>query len=266
MGISPNNTTKACAAGVVLAVLGACSSSSGVSVDTVSRDAQSDLGVIPATLEIDYDEVADQITITDGANTRIADRITNLDTTGFSGYANLDVGPVYLNLGETSSGSGSAGAGSSPDGTTPAFSGSIFERSGDTVMPTSGTANYTGNYVAWMSTQTNFDAIYLIVGASSFDVDFVTGLIDGMITDRNDSYRPFITLADLKLEEVTFSDGAFFGTTSGGAYNDGVSTVSAGEYGGLFTGNTGQEIVGGIQVLHVNNGLALIESGAFIAE
>ena len=73
-------------------------------------------------------------------------------------------------------------------------------------------------------------------------------------------------LGDVQLESASIVDGGFSGTTSGGAAAMGGFTVSPGEYGGLLTGADGQEVVGGVQLLHSDGTDNYIETGAFVAE
>lgn len=263
METSKHSTNKAYAAGVVLTVLGACSS--GSAVETTSRAAESAIGIIPETLELEYDEVADVVTITHGVASRTIARLSDLDTPGFFAYGNRSDGFTYVTFGETSSGSGLAAAGASSTSAAISFAGSVFERVGDTDMPTSGSSNYTGAYTGLFASDPDLVGILLIAGDASIDADFSTALINGSITNRRDLTGP-VTFADIQLEAASIVDGAFTGTTSGGAADEEGSTVSPGEYGGLFTGATGQEVVGGVQLSHDIDGTRFIESGAFIAE
>jgi hypothetical protein len=145
------------------------------------------------------------------------------------------------------------------------FAGSFFERQGDTLVPTSGSANYTGDYVAWIADDGTYFGRFLITGDASMDVDFESASIEGTITNRVDHFNASNTLGDVEFETTSIVDGGFAGTTSGGAFDTAGATASAGEYGGLLTGSDGQEVVGGVQILHENAG-SLIETGAFIAE
>ncbi len=251
-----------CASLAVLAFAG-CSSSSPEDFGA----AEVSLGSVPSLLEIDYDDTANTITLTDGTITTVLPvrPAAFYDTPGFFGYYQGSGGPSYASRGETSTGSGYAISVISAD-TASNVAGAVFGRLGDTTMPTSGTAQYTGDYVAWVATSSDNVGQYLIYGDATLDVDFDSAMVDGLITNRTDNFSAGNPLNDLTFETTSISDGGFTGTTSGGAFALAGWTAAAGEYGGVFTGADGQEIAGGVQVTHVRSGTALVEAGAFIVE
>jgi hypothetical protein len=75
------------------------------------------------------------------------------------------------------------------------------------------------------------------------------------------------------LSPTQISDGAFSGTTTGGALQERFfdtsivagTTTTQGSHAGLFTGSDGQEIVGGITIPHLREGRPLTEKGIFVA-
>lgn len=230
-------------------------------------------GVVSDDISVEYDDVSDTILVTSSAPPISAARViaapgmielvrnTGLDTGDFSGYEN----PTYSTVGhfaQTSTGDGYAGIVISQY--FGGIAGGEFGRLGDTALPASGSANYTGSYAGWFSG----DGVYLPTNRLGGDValmaDFDSNQISGAITNRTIEDSPF-ELEDLTLNAANISGGEFSGTTSGGVHTYPGATVSNGAYSGMFTGADGQEIVGGVTMEHDFDGVYL-EVGAFVVE
>ena len=101
---------------------------------------------MPDAVVVSYDAMTDTISITDDDITDTLEANTLLDTQGFTGYRDSFFAS-FASRAETSSGNGVVTVVVSQDS---AFgvSGTFLERTGETTIPTTGTANFTGNYLS----------------------------------------------------------------------------------------------------------------------
>lgn len=152
--------------------------------------------------------------------------------------------------------------------------GIYFQRVGQTVLPTSGTATFNGDYIATVDANS---AILDISGDATLTADFAASTISGQITNRQDWYRNIVpltrggsTIDDVTLQETAITGtGTFAGTATGGDFNQGTSTSisTSGSYAGVIGGATGDEVAGGLVIEHDNTNALfdMTEIGAFVA-
>ena len=156
-------------------------------------------------------------------------------------------------------------------------SGVFYERIGETDLPTTGSASFSGDYVGMLTFLNTGGTVEGVgfTGEVLVNVDFENALVDGAITDRalvtltdlmplDDS-----SVADLMLTESELeADGSFGGIPTGGEFTvDGdVSSIGpiAG-FEGLIAGTDATEAVGGVFVPHSFDGDNFVEVGAFAA-
>ena len=250
----------------VLALAGCGGSNSAASsVAPVSVGAaETSMGAVPSTVTLDFDEVTDVLTLTDGTTTVAMAADDEFDVPGFTGYYGFASSDNFGNLGETSSGSGRVATISSPDEDLE-VAGTFLERVGETLVPLTGTATHTGNYVAYVSDALTLTAVFLVTGGAELNVDFADASVDGTITDRTTVFTNE-NLADLVLQKGSIDAGAFSGTTIGGEFEGSSSRVAPGDYVGLLTGADAEEAVAGVQINHNVSGTSLVETGAFVVE
>lgn len=152
--------------------------------------------------------------------------------------------------------------------------GIFYQRIGQTVLPTKGTATFNGDYIATVDAQS---AILDILGDAELTADFSASTISGSITNRQSWARNLTppTQSSATVDDVTLqttaitATGSFAGTATGGDYNDATSTSvsTTGRYEGVIGGGTGNEVVGGVVIEHdnTNNVHDMTEFGAFVA-
>lgn len=143
-----------------------------------------------------------------------------------------------------------------------------FQRVGETQLPLTGSARYSGDYAGFTTTRR-------INGTAKLDVDFAGGTVGGRITDRLFRQRPdnvadvVNPLSDVILEVTSLrNDGSFLGKTGGGQIVNGqiLWNPATGSYAGLIGGAEGQEIVGTLTLVHrAPNGGEFEEVGGFLA-
>ncbi len=126
-----------------------------------------------------------------------------------------------------------------------------FERLTPTELPTSGTAVYSGDYAGQFSAINGFKDASYVTGSVTLEANFVNLVVNGSITDRQDSTG--VQLTDVVLEQGNIVDGEFLGTVNGGLvdapnFAKPFDTV----YEGMFVGGNGQEVVGGLTIRHEN--------------
>ncbi len=251
-----------------LLTVAGCSGGGGSDPETPSPEtvaaAQVSMGIVPSMVTVDYDEATNVLTVTDGVTTRELAARAFYDTPGFAGYYVSSTGQHYGSGAETSSGGGRVAVVTSPS-TSLSVSGAFMERTGDTVVPVTGTATYTGDYASWFVTASGLSGSRLVTGAATLNVDFADSSVDGMITDRENHFSSE-TFADIVLVEGSIVDGQFSGTTTGGGSSIAGATAAAGEYLGLLTGANAEEAVGGVHLTHTISGTDYVETGAFVVE
>lgn len=188
-------------------------------------------------------------------------RESEYDTGAFAGYVNTGQASAG-HLAQTSSGGGYAGVVISAS--LGGMAGGEFGRIGETTLPASGSAQFTGSYAGWFVGDAGYIPANHLGGDVALMADFDSNQISGAITNRTISDSPF-ELEDLMLNATEINGGEFAGTTSGGVYTYPDATVSNGKYSGMIVGADGQEIVGGVTMEHDFDGVYL-EVGAFVAD
>lgn len=139
------------------------------------------------------------------------------------------------------------------------FGGVNFQRIGNTTLPTSGVANYTGEYAGFFRNETtpNSEITRAINGDVMMTADFASNTVAANITNRQFRFvgsnvvNNSNLLADLSLPSTTISaNGEFSGTTSGGRVTTDTWDPTNGVFQGMFAGANGGEAVGGVIVNH----------------
>lgn len=151
-----------------------------------------------------------------------------------------------------------------------AFDGAEYslERIGDTILPTSGSATYTGGYSGLLADlDNNLVNLGQINGLATLTADFANASIGGEITDRvNGDGRDFDDLI-LTTTSLDMTTGAFDNTTEGGVLVGLDYDTAEGSFNGLIVGANGNEIVGGVQVIHEDTErTTILETGGFVLQ
>ena len=152
--------------------------------------------------------------------------------------------------------------------------GATFARLGNTAMPASGSANYSGQYVGILEGGPVFFARRSVTGDVAMTADFSAATVSGNITNRqsyNYNATPFNTLQDVTLNATAIDGtGAFSGTLTGGAVNGfGSSIDTSSGYSGLIGGATGNQVAGSMNLTRTYGGFSgnqIIEIGVFLGE
>lgn len=172
-------------------------------------------------------------------------------------------GVAHATRGETPSGAGAAYSAQWDD------AGLLrgFQRKTETILPTSGSAGFAGHYLGVIADASTDEYRGFVEGrvalATSFDNMTITGEIDQRV---NTSGRSFVDVAILE-SAIGRNNGLFSGVIAGGQII-GVGAVdrATGTYEGTIVGTNGNEVVGGITVLHSAGDTAVFrEVGSFIA-
>lgn len=178
---------------------------------------------------------------------------------GFRAYG--DGGAIAVR-GATESGSGSFYAVRS------SFDGIEYglERFGDTILPTTGSVTFNGGYAGVLGDVENDLAnLGQVNGTAMMTADFADGEVSGLITDRiNSNGRVFddLILLPASIDPATGSFGNF---TDGGVLTGLEYDTANGSYNGLFVGADGAEIVGGVEVIHLDSvSTTIVETGGFV--
>ena len=165
------------------------------------------------------------------------------------------------------------------------YTAATLNRTSETVLPTTGTALYQGDYAGLVSERlaagaTNFnDVDYLVTGDVELNVNFNAAILSGAITNREVSAPANgTTVLGVSTDDVTLvaspinTNGVFAGVASGGDINSsgGTNGTGAGSYTGLFVGPTGDAALGVVK-LPINTGSTYptdgaLELGAFVAD
>ncbi len=162
------------------------------------------------------------------------------------------------------------------EGAAVGYGGTSFENLTSTSLPQNGRVTYRGTYAGFLRNETvpNSDISSLITGDATLAANYTDNAIDGTISNRQSrspatnrvvTERP---LSDLILEAGTIDGaGAFSGMTSGGEIDVENWAPASGTYSGVITGPNGQELVGGVTVVHRSPfSVPFSEIGGFIAE
>jgi hypothetical protein len=164
----------------------------------------------------------------------------------------------------TASGEGTAGVGVWFDRQ---IAGSAFSRQSETELLGSGTASYTGQYGGYLVGE-SVSVVLAMAGDAAFTADFDAGVISGAISNRVGTGFGSFDFADLTLAETAIGSGAFTGDASGGQLlgSQFPASTTQGSYSGLFTGASGQEVVGGVAITHEDGVEVYKEYGAFVTQ
>jgi hypothetical protein len=141
------------------------------------------------------------------------------------------------------------------------------ERIGETTLPTSGGAIYTGTYAGVLGDASFFlEDAGLITGTAQLDANFASGTISGRISGRENGSGRAFGVVTLPASAIDATDGSFGGTTSGGLLTGLGYTGAEGTFSGLIVGANGEEAVGGLNITHTRAGAPTIsEYGVFVA-
>lgn len=133
-------------------------------------------------------------------------------------------------------------------------------RNGDTTMPVTGSANYSGLYVGSINVEHSTgesyignNSTYSIHGNVALAADFATARVSGAITERVAVDEIFgnssTALSNLDLNIGGIENGEILGSVTGDDPADPATyLMSNGVYYGMFVGAGAEEIVGGIAV------------------
>jgi len=215
------------------------------------------VGILPSGFDASLDVATDEVVFTvDGVEMA---RMSNTGDIGQFGF--YDNAVEYALFGQTNSGDGSVLVASSPSlGLDVA--GVQVNRLGDTILPSSGSATFNGQYEGNIVNNV-FSFISVSYGNAQLIANFENSSISGAITDR--IVGGGFTADDIQLLPTAItSAGAFSGTTTGGNII-GETTANNGEYVGLIVGATGNEVVGGLSITHLVGLGTSLEIGGFVA-
>jgi hypothetical protein len=139
--------------------------------------------------------------------------------------------------------------------------GTQLARIGDTLVPTYGSAIYTGSYGGIVVDGARDMSPETVSGSVQIDVDFGGGDVSGTIFDR--VYDGGTIADDVTLTHTSMTDGAFLGITSGGDLNSDGLVAGYGTYTGLIVGPDGEGIVGSVTISHSGDD-TFTEIGGFV--
>ena len=207
--------------------------------------------------------------------TTVLVRQTSMDHGRFRGalVSASGTGGIYTRRvaysGESSTGDMAASVASFPN-----RQGAVIARLGNTAMPVSGSANYSGQYVGILNGGPVFFGRSHVKGDVAMTADFSAATVSGNITNRqsyNYNPTPFNTLQDVTLNATAIDGtGAFSGTLTGGAVNGfGSSIDTSSGYSGLIGGATGNQVAGSMNLTRTYGGFSgnqIIEIGVFLGE
>lgn len=141
--------------------------------------------------------------------------------------------------------------------------GAQLTRHDPTVLPTVGSATYSGSYGAIVVNGIRDMSPKTVSGKATLQVDFKDQNVSGAITDR--IYDGVTPSQDVTLNTSSMSGGAFTGTTTGGDLNTSGLTAANGSYTGLLVGPNGEEAIGAVTIIHSNGSSTFTEQGGFVA-
>lgn len=141
------------------------------------------------------------------------------------------------------------------------------------LIPTTGSASYTGDYAGLLRSETDLSAtiLTLVKGDASVTVNFANSSVSGRISGRqalqpsNAAVLSTVQLSDVVLQNgVLDVTGAINGSVTGGQSSVGPWTGEGGNFGGQLTGPFASEAIGGVEIDYTLNGTQqLKEIGAF---
>lgn len=140
------------------------------------------------------------------------------------------------------------------------------ERIGETTLPTSGGAIYTGTYAGVLGDSVFQEDAGLITGTARLEASFAAARISGRIEGRENGSGRAFGVVTLPESAIDASDGSFGGATTGGLLTGLGYTGAQGTFSGLIVGANGEEAVGGLNITHTRSGSPTItEYGVFVA-
>lgn len=217
---------------LALAALAACTGDDNA---TTTFGATTERVNLPEGYTI-VDNTDGTFTVSDGTTSQVLPKLADAANGGSARYRPGNTTTYELFFAETSSGQGTAASLIRIVDGQPQIEGAMLQRNGETTVPTSGTATFTGHSATFFEFGTQSSE-----GNVELTANFGTSEINGAITDRirygSSGLDP---LPDITLNIGTISGGGFSGTTTGG-FNGG---TTAGTFSGLFTGPNGDELVG----------------------
>jgi hypothetical protein len=143
-----------------------------------------------------------------------------------------------------------------------------YSRGGSTELPTSGAAQFNGNYAGFTTTAR-------VNGDVQINANFTAATVNGTITNRVFRARPNnsadvtnpLSMVILNAASIR-PDGTFTATTSGGQILGGqqIWNPAVGGYAGLIGGSDAGEVVGSVSLTHrAPDGATFDEVGGFLA-
>jgi len=245
---------------LLLVAFSACTSSSSDQASTIEvAAASSTIGTEPATAT--FDSSSQTLTmVTDGGAT------VNFGMPGFTSrdFLIYNINDGFARLAETEDGGGFVilAAGDVADG----IATQEIRRIGVTNLPTEGSVEYAGSYIALVVMTDGTDPFNSTVGDADLTVDFAASEVSGSITGRTTGMEP--------LDDVTFqiaalgADGAFSGATDQvSATISSNTSTGTGTYTGMITDADASSAVGTLTIDYAGgtwNGAT--ELGIFVVE
>ena len=210
---------------------------------------------LPDDVTASYDSSADTVIVTrNGATTALANSGASYGST--TSYNNLANGSFALRQ-TTASGKGEVMTITSSDAGL-GIVGVIATRAEAVEVPSSGTADYSGEYTGLVATVADKEAVSVVTGTTCLTAVFGAGSIGGAIVGRTG------TLADITIPSMPIlSGGTFSGTVSGGEDVAIGDFTSNGQISGMFADVAAGEIVGGLRLDHTISGVGYYEVGGF---
>lgn len=151
--------------------------------------------------------------------------------------------------------------------------GASVARTGETILPLSGSATFTGPYAG---TLVNISSPFVykdhIIGQARVDVDLDTAEVDVAITNRSQpaviDAGNNVTFADISADNLSLDgDATFEGSATGGGLRVGLLRASPTNQRieGLLGGPQGEEVAGVVNIDHDLGAAVLREQGFFLA-
>ena len=208
---------------------------------------------LPGDVTASYDSGADTVTVSKNGAGSLT--LVNSGSVGSTpGYSNTT---TFALRQTTGSGKGAVVTIASPDAEL-GIVGVIVTRAEAVEVPSSGTANYSGEYSGFLVDASNKTAVGGISGMTCLTANFGAGNISGAIAGRS------LSLADVIIPSMPISGGGTFsGAITGGKGPGAGDTASNGQLLGMFADVGGGEIVGALRLDHNYSGTDYYEVGGF---
>ena len=250
----------------ICAALAACGGSGTVAPTTTFAPTGGTRGI--PFLPVTYDAMLDEYTLQSGVDTFVLSGSSTFDIGTFDAAVDTVGGNgVFISQTDDSIAQLTSVSGVGP--------GTRFTRIVPTVAPGSGTSTLTGDYVALLTNNASGNVELIMSGDASMTFDFGASTTGGIITNRvvrdatNNTVFVGVAVGDITLTETTLTNdsGIYGGTTSGGSIDlstfMGSPTTTVGTYSVFIAGDSADEAVGGLGLLHtpVGAGDLLRETG-----